>query len=637
MKSLFSENRMANILILLRRSNEMGIDTLSSILNVSERSIRNDIKQINDEMEDCAVIALYQGKYTLRIYQEQIFRRKFSQLVQSDDDLNSPGHRMNYIFGKLMRADEPTLTDELAYELNVGRTTLISDLKKLRQELEGYEVEIIGKTSKGITMIGPELGIRRYIMENNYHKIYEDYPLDSEIIELLHDTLERYSFDKSLRESLIAFTTLMLDRFLTGHYIGKLTDQYYNLTARKEYGIIDTLMDSFEELLHVEIPVEERLYVFLPLAGMRTPNDVKSMELIILDENIRPLMNRILAEIKNRMNITIHSGDLTEEFLYHMMFMINRLRFGVKVNNPHLQDLRNKYPLAYQMAGIASKVIEDTYFITVSLEEKGFLAFYFEVFLDKADMKEEEPFSIAIICGTGRVSSKLISLQLKRIVDSSTKIDTFSDEEVDTELLNRYDLILTTVRLDIPCERPVIKISEIFDEQEVLNKIEKVKYWNDVEISMLDNNWFIMPGLLDEKSFFYLDGVESYEEAVSIMVDQLMKDKRVDENFAGRLEEREEKGTMVFDSSIAIPHCIQYEDDRIVLAFGVLPEAVNYKNQEIRLIFLMGIPEKENEEEGFLIRVYDELMNIAGNSELKENLAQVSSFSELMRTLYRHS
>ena len=49
-----------------------------------------------------------------------------------------------------MRADEPLLTDELAYEMNVGRSTLISDLKKLREEIAPYHLSIVGKTSKGM-------------------------------------------------------------------------------------------------------------------------------------------------------------------------------------------------------------------------------------------------------------------------------------------------------------------------------------------------------------------------------------------------------------------------------------------------------------------------------------------------------
>ena len=133
MKSLFSDNRIANILQILRKTPEITVSALSSRLGVSERTIRNDIKQINQELEDCAVIDGVQGKYSLRIFQMERFRQRFSAIMQTDDFLNSSRYRMEYVFGRLMRSEEPLLTDELAYEMNVGRTTLMSDLKKLRE------------------------------------------------------------------------------------------------------------------------------------------------------------------------------------------------------------------------------------------------------------------------------------------------------------------------------------------------------------------------------------------------------------------------------------------------------------------------------------------------------------------------
>ena len=136
MKSLFSDNRIASILQYFRRTPAATVSILASRLNVSERTVRNDIKQINQELKGCAVIEGSQGQYSLRIFREDKFREIFSRIVQSDDFLNSPRNRMDYLFGKLMRAEEPVLTDELAYEMNVGRTTLVSDLKKLRAELE---------------------------------------------------------------------------------------------------------------------------------------------------------------------------------------------------------------------------------------------------------------------------------------------------------------------------------------------------------------------------------------------------------------------------------------------------------------------------------------------------------------------
>ncbi|MGM9677941.1 MAG: BglG family transcription antiterminator [Butyricicoccus sp.] len=635
MKSLFSDNRIANILQILRKTPEITVSALSSRLGVSERTIRNDIKQINQELEDCAVIDGVQGKYSLRIFQMERFRQRFSAIMQTDDFLNSSRYRMEYVFGRLMRSEEPLLTDELAYEMNVGRTTLMSDLKKLREEIEPYQLKIIGKTSKGLMLHGTETEIRRYVLDSVYDSIYQDYPLDEEIVQEMQQMFEQHSFEKSVRDTFEQFMTLMLDRFLTGHYIGLLPQRYYNLTARAEFGMVDQLVDRFSQILHIRIPIEEKLFVFLPIAGMRTPADIQDMRSIELDEHVRPLMQHILRQIKAEMDITIRSGEFTEEFLYHLMFMVNRLRFHVPLKNPMLEDLREKYPLAYQMAGIAARVVREEYQLEVTEDERGYLASYFGVFLTEVDLQQEKPFRVAVVCGTGRVTARLVAVQLKKILDSSAEMQLFADEKVSTELLNTFDIVLTTVELPCSCDRPMIRIHEIFNDRELLHKIEKAKYWDQIAVPVLDNNWFVMTGLLDESRFFVLKETD-YPSALEHMVSSLTQSGQVDDRFAQRLQEREKKGTMVFDHAVAIPHSIQYASDKLMLSIGVFPEAVQYGDHEIRVIFLIGLPSQVEAEDNLLIRVYDEMIQIAKDEEMLDKIASADSFSALLRVLYRH-
>ena len=635
MKSLFNDNRRANILILLRKTQAVSLEMIVSALNVGERTIRNDIKQINEEMDGCASIEHMKGKYILRIFHEEKFRKKFSELIHEETLLNSSKNRRDYIFAKLMRAEEMVLTDELAYEMNVGRTTMVSDLKKLRADLEEYKLSIVGKTSKGIYLNGAEIDIRKYVIENNYEFCYKDYPMDEEIVEIIDTTLLSCKLEKKVVESVKKVTTLMLDRFLTGHYIGALLPTYYNLTSKPEYAVIDNMVEQISAVLQMNIPVEERIYIFLPIIGMRTPTDIRNMHRIELDENVRPLLREILLRIKTDMNITIRNGEFTEEFLYHLMFMINRLRFHVKLNNPLLDDIKQKYPLAWQMSDVAKEVICEYTGLNVSEEERGYLASYFGVFLTQQEMNRNAPFSIAVVCGTGRVTARLVAVQLKKILDRTAELTFFSDENLKEEILNKYDLVITTVNLECACKRPVIQINEIFNEKELLNKIDKVRFWDEVEVPLMDNNWFVMTGLLDEGKFFYLNNVETYEDAIEKMVSELMETDQLDEGFLDRLKERESKGTMVFDSSIAIPHGIQHANEQIVLAIGVTEQPLKYQGYEISLIFLMGLPDTVNEEDRLLLRVYDELMAIATDEALKNNIRKSNDYLTFLRAVYR--
>lgn len=635
MKSLFGDNRLANLLQLLYQTPGAAIGTLAGKLEVSERTVRNDIKQLGDLLRGCAAVEGVQGRYTLRVFDTERFQKVFAALSEADDFLNSPRNRMDYVFGRLMRSDRPLLTDELAYEMNVGRTTLMSDLKKLRAELEPYQLEILGKTSKGLMLRGRESDIRQYVLDQNYTQLYRDYPLDDEIRDAAAGMLS--AFEKSVQQSFLQFLTLMLDRFLNGHYIGELSASYYNLTARPEFGVVDALMNRIAALLRVELPVEEKLFVLLPIIGMRTPADVQNMQSITLDRSVRGLMDKVLRRIRAEMDIRMESGEFTDEFLYHLMFMLNRLRFHVRLKNPMLSDLKEKYPLAWQMAGIAARVVAEDYGLTVTDDERGYLASYFGVFLEESGARQRRTFRVAVVCGTGRVTARLVAAQLKKVLDSSAELTLLADERVTADLLDGFDIVLTTVELSCTCSRPVIRIHEIFNEQELLHKIEKAKYWDQVDVPMLDNNWFVMTGLLDESRFFRLDGADSYDAAVARMVHSLTRSGQVDAGFLERLRARERRGTMVFDHAVAIPHTVQEAGDRLVLAVGVCGEPIRHQGHEIRIIFLLGLPQQADGEDGLLIRVYDEIIRITQDNDLLGRIAAADSFPALLRALYRQA
>lgn len=602
----FSGSRAANILQFFRKKSIVTVSALASWLTVSERTVRNDIKQLQQELQKCAVIENAQGRYSLHVFDEECFRIIYTKLLNEDNLFNSPNSRMNYIFGRLMRA-----------------------------EIAVYQLSIIGKTSRGLTLQGLESNIRYYILDNNYVRLYGEYPLDHEIAEILTTMFDNCPFEKSVQEAFRQFLILMLDRFLTGHPIGQLSPSFYRLMVRDEFKLVSQMLERITEVLRVEFPLEEKLFVLLPIIGMRTPADIRDTYNIVLDESMRPLMDKILRRIRMQTDITIRSGEFTEEFLYHLMFMINRLRFHVRLENPVLEDLRGKYPLAWKMAGTAVQVIEEETSLEVTEDERGYLASYFGVFLEEYGVEQDKRFRVAVVCGTGRVTARLIAAQLKKVLDSSTEISLFADKKVNREILADYNIILTTVELLCPCDRPVIYIREVFNEQELRHKIEKAKYWDQIDVPILDNNWFVMASLLDESRFFVLKDAESYDTAVTQMVKGLAASGQVDEGFLDRLRKREQKGTMAFDHAIAIPHSIQYAWNKLVLAVGVLPEPLQYRNHKIQVIFLIGLPEQLTLDDSLLIRLYDEIISITRDTEMISKIAAADSFQSLLHVLYR--
>ena len=50
------------------------------------------------------------------------------------------------------------------------------------------------------------------------------------------------------------------------------------------------------------------------------------------------------------MGLNITEEDILDDFVYHMAFLVNRLKYGVRINNPMVEDIKENYKAAYKMA-----------------------------------------------------------------------------------------------------------------------------------------------------------------------------------------------------------------------------------------------------------------------------------------------
>lgn len=634
MKNLFGDNRQANILSVLRKNSALNIEMLAQRFGVSERTVRNDIKDINKELKNSGLVEINQGKCSLRVFDTRDFQNAYARIIETDDLMNSSHKRQEYVFAKLMRAMEPVLTDDIAYEMNIGRSTLISDLKKLRATMKKYELEIVGKTSKGLTLAGSELNIRKFVMENLFDSIYQNYPQDEVMMEKIREAMSVQNFEESTQKMFVDYMTLMFDRFLTGHVITRMPEKYYNLVSRNSFSFVDKLIDDISREFYIEIPVEEKIFVFLPIIGMRTPADSKDMYSIELDEKIRPLLQEIVEQIRQELNISIDTHEFTEKFMYHLMFMINRLRYNVHIDNPMFEDIHYKYPLAFKMAEIAARVIEQESEVVVTQAEMGYLAAYFGVFLEVNTLNQKQQ-KIAVISDKGRVTAQLFAVQIRKVVDSSSQLDVLSPSEAVSGILDQYDIVICTTEHVIECECPVIYIHEIFDENELKNKLRQAKFCKGTDAMILDDNWYVMANILKEDTFFNLSDQDNYTDALNYMMDSLEQSGYVDKEFKERVWEKESRASMTIDH-IAIPHAVQKAVDAIVLSVGVFHKAMAYKEEQIQVVFLLALPE-EIRDENLLICVYDEIMSLVKNDEMIERITQSENYIDFMTVLYKRN
>lgn len=629
MKQLFNnENRTAVILRNIEMQSVCSVESLAAKLDVSQKTIRNDIKELNCLLGGCACISNNKGTCKLIVFAPKGFTEIRNKIYKQEDLFNSSHTRMAYMFWQLMHAEEPYLTDDLSEEMKVARTTTIGDLNRLRKVIEKYDLKIKGKANTGLALCGDEYKIRLFILENIYEQLYLNFPLGQIIREKLYDFQERLSMDALGFGFFYRFFVVMIQRMESGHTIKKLEPKYEELYGSSAYMIVDEFLNEIEQVKGYKISKEERLFLSISVAGMRTPANTAEIEQkISISEGVADLIIEILDRIKAELNVTVVANELFDDFVYHVFFMINRLKYGFHIYNPMVDDFKNKYSVAYKMAEIAKGVLEERVGIEMTEDEMGFLAAYFGVLLLEQE-PEKKRCKIAIVCGSGKIIGRLIENQLKKIFDVEPEFEIFYGI-FDENRKDDFDYIVTTTELHMDTKTPVIFMDEVFDREYIQRKFENMRYLSEAGRTIRKGIDSLFMNLLDETRFFVLDQESSYDENVDRMARALTNQGELDAGFAQRVREREKYSTMVLDQNIAFPHTKNMLS-KLTLAMGVFPDMLkDDKYGNIRIIILLGIPESM-EDDTVLVRLYDDILSIGKKPDVIPKIQKMESYREFL-------
>lgn len=638
MKWFDTDNRSSKILKILDKEKKVSGEYLAQKLEVGEKTIRNDINEINRRLGNTGLIDCKHGYYKLYVTNTSGYMTKKNQIAKENAYFESPQMRMAFIVDTLMNSDTPYLMDELAYAMNIGRTTLVGDIKKLKEILDFYDLKIQGKPNTGLTLEGDELNLRFFVFENIYHILYSENSIEEELIQIIKEETRNYQMDSIAVTYFQQFLSIALDRISENRVIDTFHEKYHEIRNDFSYRLVEKIGDRIEKKLNIKISMEERLFLTIPFVSMRTPTLVQGIEPYIeISEEILKLVDEIMNRIQEETGLGVQLNELLNEFIYHIYFMIKRLRYGFRVNNPMTEDIREKYGIAYKMAKIAESVIQERLELVLTLDEIGFLAAYFEVFISEQRNTQKENYKVAVVCGSGRATARLLLNKLKNIFGSETKLELFQDSQIEEETINNYDLIISTSKQIPICKVPKVYVDGFYDENHLKKKIDEVRYLNKLSIPLLKGMDSILLSLIDETTFFQLDRNKSYEENLHDMIDQLEEKGYIDTNFKKRIDEREKKSSMVFDELIAFPHGYQFSTDKVLVSLGVFPEKMEVgSHKSMKMILLVALP-KVNEDDTVLIRIYDELIAIANDKKVVNDISKTKSHQELLTYFIKNS
>lgn len=616
-------SRQARILALLEAARFVPAADLAAELEVSRRTVATEIEALQDLLGTSASISLDDGRYRLMVADPPRYRAMRAS-IDDGVSFNNPDVRASHIVARLFRALLPVRTEELAAAMNVGRTTVVTDLVRVRELLADDDLSVEGRPNVGLTIEGPELQQRLHVLRHHFPLAYPHDALHDRIAALVSERATGFGLERIYAPELARWATVCVDRTRVARTIDYLPNRYAGLAATPAHELATALADALSEAFGLTLGAEERIFLTLPIAGMRAPSDAEVATRLSGASSADSLVDDVLGAVRAEMDINFSGTTFLAEFTRHLAYMLNRMRYRIWVDASHVKDVRSEFPVAYRMATVAARVIEANVGIPVEDAELGFLATYFQVFLEARE-RTSSFLQLVVVATTGMVSAELVRLQLAKLLPASTQIDVLGMTEATPEALAQADLVVIAGAADIQTSTPTIHVTRVLDRSALERQLERLQLRIPLAAG-LGRGASVLAGALDEQHFFALPAGTAYEDAVDFMTGHLEARGLVEANFGELIRERESRAQTRLDPWVGFPHATLTTQTDVMLAVGVIPHSSH--DDGVRLIVLLGVPAESTHSEDVLVQVYDEVLRLGARRDLLDRLCHLTTFEQ---------
>lgn len=617
----------------LSKGSYMTANDLAEIMKVSEKTVRTDIKTLDEILSNYG--AYIQPKqrlgYLLIIEDAEKYKQYLAEnnserkviVIPKDSE-----ERVQFILTYFLFDKQYMKIDDLAYDFYVSRTTLIRDIKRVELLLNKYEVFFERKPRYGIRVVGTEFNVRKcyanYIVKN---ELWSKGEMESEeyisVATIVLSTVEK----NNIHMSEIAFNNLVthiyvgLLRLDTDHSLQLKDIEEFEKSICSESAIAEVIAKKLEIEFSIIYPKDEIVYIAIHLAAKRVYSERTDEGRLTIPPRIEELSRKMLISVNEVFAIDfIQNLDLKMVLCQHLVSLDIRLKFGIKVKNPLLNDIKNKFILSYIIATQSVIPLVDYYKQEISEDEIANIALHFTLALEQENNKITKK-NILIVCSTGQGSAKLLKYKyMKEFGDYIGQIYLCDFYEVEHFDYNRVNYVFTTIPLIQNIPVPILEIGEFLEDDDI-NQVKYVLSAKDKKIV----DYFYKPDL-----FIKNVKATNKNEVIQILCLHLSKKFVLPSQFYKLVVKRESLASTDFGNLIAFPHPYQPVLDISCVCVAVLDKPIFWERNLVQVVLLVNIAKNETVD---LQKFYNLTTAFMTNSEKIKSLINEASYEKFYKLL----
>lgn len=520
--------------------------------------------------------------------------------------------RTRYLITRLLKAGNFVRIEQMADELFVSRATVDRLMPEVKAILGEYGLQIDTRPKYGIRIRGDEIKKRLcYAHRASAPALEDQEAMTRKIQQIVLDVIQRNDLiinDINLY-NLIRHCVIAIQRMASGNRLTEAQDLRFEGPVEKERQAAGELVTRFEAAFGVEIPEGEAQYMMMHLLGKRIMKQGQTLTAETLG-----CIDHVLEEIRREKGIDL-SGDaeLHTALALHTQPLLSRLRFGLKQDNPILQDIKRDMPQAYELAVCAVNVIRRDLKLDMSEDETGYLALHFAMALEKREEDARNDRRVLVVCASGRGTAKLICHRLvERYHFRQENLILTSVFELEKQDFDHILCIFTTVPLgrDYPVPTVMVDLAMSGRAMERVDDFMRTAA-KPAGPSLLPRNLLLFPDM----SF------STREEVLDFLCGEMEKAFSFpggEGDFTCQVKRREDLSSTEVGGGLAMPHPYGYREGPGAAAFLSLKKPIPWKFGPVRLVILLAIPEGDKEMNALM----DALVPLAGGPGKVQALAR---------------
>lgn len=589
------DSNLMSLLTLLSENDYLTAQTLAVKSGASSRTVQTRIGQLRAELEGhgATVESRQRHGYRLRVEDRNAYETWYNENRHplASAVPNTVEDRFRFLLACFLDGEEYFKLDDLSEELYVSSKTLSAELRQVEFVLGQYNITLKRKPHYGVRAHGSEFDRRRCYMDylvQSQNSLFADQRDQAEMLprigEVLLDMMirQRIKFTEAAFQNIVIYLYVAFLRSGAGHLAAAKPGELAQVQAMPEYQAALMLADRLCQA-GIEIAPEpaETMYIAIYIAGRRSLGEgYHPQSSPVVQENVNRLTTILLDCVQRVYNLNFRDNLNVRISLYNHIVTFNiRMKYGIQMENPILEEIKQNYPFAFAMAQRAMAEYEKFYSRPVPESETGYFAIILEMALESLKAQIEKK-NILLVCMTGKASSRLLAFRFRNefgvYID---RLDVCSMYEFERYDLSRVDYVFTTVPLQTATAVPIYQIGNFLDASDV----PQVR--RQLELGSVN---FLKDYYLPDLFFPHVQG-NTREEVIRQMCQLMGKVYPLPEGFCDSVLEREAMGGTDFGHLVAIPHPADNLVNENVVCVGILDKPVLWSVNKVQLVILVAI------------------------------------------------